>query len=176
MLNFDDYSFSVPETLQITGVDRKTFENWLTHGHIPQGANWGRERRFCFADLLTIKLVEVLRSRFKVQVATASFLAHKMVEDYAPRFPQDCEEIYAGKGIGATSYRPAYDLVKKQDGSLEAVTGEQISDDSMMIVVPVGIFARGIIWSEKARIESLLDDMKGVPANDGGNAERQSVK
>ena len=153
-MQFHDPQFSVAQTTLLTSVDGKTIDNWITHGHIAPGEGKGRERRFSLRQLLTIAILDRLRSNFNVQAATASFIAHRMAEDYEPQASGDLQSIWAGGAISATSYRPTYELLRGDDGELRAFERDDNPADGTMIIVPVGLMARGLFAKVKALREA----------------------
>jgi hypothetical protein len=157
MTVFTDPAFSFPDTILITGADRKSIENWMTHGHItPSGGDSGRKRRFSLENHLTIALLQRLRETFNVQAATAAFIAVEATRDYVPMAEADMLDIWAGGDIGATTYRPTYSLTRDENGVLRAAERDDVKLDDVMLVLPVGLIARALF----AKAKLIMDAAK----------------
>jgi hypothetical protein len=154
---FTDPIFTFPDTILATGVDRKSIENWMVHGHVTPSADAARrDRRFSLADMLQIVLLRRLRDPINVQAATAAFIATEAVNNYAPHADADLVDIWQGGELGATSYRPAYELTKDANGELRATERGDRAHDGVMIVLPVGLLARGLFAKAKLIIDARL--------------------
>jgi hypothetical protein len=151
MNRFNDPQFTLPEAIRATGVERKTIENWMVHGHIaPSLDAQGRDRRFSLWDMLEIVVMHRLRDPFNVQAKTAAHLARDFVNTYSARADRDMADIEMGRPIGETDYRPATSLRRDDNGELRAFRESESLIDDVMIVVPVGLLARNLFAKAKA--------------------------
>jgi hypothetical protein len=150
MIRFNAPEFTYPEAIRATGVDRKSIENWMTHGHIvPSLDASGRDRRFSLWDMLQIVVLQRLREPFNVQAGTAAYIAREVVNTYAHRADQDMAEIVKGTANGATDYRPTYGLARDDSGQLRAAERDDADGDTISIVLPVGNWARSLFAEAK---------------------------
>ena len=145
--------------VKMVGPDRTSIENWMRAGTIIPALDLpGEDRRFSLENLLQIEILSRLRDRFKVQAGTAGFIAAEAVRDYLPRADRDLIEVWGGGAIGATDYRPTYGLTRGDDGDLRAAQRGDIEEDDVMIVIPVGLLARGLFAKAKAVVDAVAGD------------------
>ena len=122
----------------------------MTHGHIVLWHDGtGRDRRFSLWDLLQIVVLHRLREPFNVQAGTAAHIAREVVDAYAARADRDLAEIWAGRRIDDTDYRPMYGLTRDEDRQLRATNQGEAPDDTVMIIIPVGLLARSLFANSK---------------------------
>lgn len=166
---FENPAFTFPQTIHMTGVDRKTIENWMNHGHVrASGEAARRDRRFSIEDMLRIVLMSRLREAFKVEAATAGYIAADATLNYGPRAENDLREVWQGGAIGATDYRPTYGLSVGADGEKRAAQRDDHPEDGIMIIIPVGLIARSLF----AKAKIYMDE---TAATDGGNTTSREV-
>jgi hypothetical protein len=101
--------------------------------------------------MLQIVVLHRLREPFNVQAGTAAHIAREAVDVYAPRADSDMAEIWSGRPIGETTYRPSYGLTRGDDGQLRATRrGGDTDGESVMVIIPVGLLARNLLRRGRA--------------------------
>jgi len=138
--------FSQPTAISLTNVTTATLDNWLRYGHIQPVHNEARQRRFSFADLLTIDCMEMLVSIFKIPPALAAGFARRAVEQYEVGFEDDRRQIdrgvpwaYADRDLDAH-----FSFAREGMAVVEVAPGEK-RPDSVMLVLPVRMIARRLL-------------------------------
>jgi len=140
MVDLDSAVLTQKDVAAWTEADEKVLNNYVHHGHVAPAQVTGNRRMFTPRQAIQIDLIVRLGQIFKIPPSVATILAERFSQH--PCVDADAMNIGDSGWVRRASERVSA-TISRQGDDVQLAEGNE--PDAIMVVVPVQLFARGVL-------------------------------
>lgn len=148
-VDLDFPAFSQTEAAEWTAADRKAIDNYIQHGYL-QPSREGGKRLFSARQLIQIELIARLGDIFRIPPSVATLIAGEFARH--PSIDLDAKAVGDRKWT-LSAHERAQATIRRDGDHVEVAVGNE--PDAIMIIVPVQLFARGVLHHVRQAVEEV---------------------